>query len=298
MRGMIRALAVLICTGVIATPVSAQSSGLSQLFDRLGQTVERVMDDVGEAFEGDDHKVSWSQEADAFRWSGRMPAGGALEVKGINGTIEVERASGSEVVVTAQARGRRSDPQSVKVELVEHEGGLTFCAVYPTPDDARRENVCAPGSAGHMSVNRNDVEVTFHVQLPEGVSFVGRTVNGDIDAQDLDSDVDLETVNGDIEVSTAGFAQATTVNGSIDASLGSADSSDGLSFSTVNGSIDVDLPDNVDANLDAEWLNGGLESDLPIRLSGRMSRHSARGTLGDGGPDIKMSTVNGSIRIR
>ena len=42
---------------------------------------------------------------------------------------------------------------------------------------------------------------------------------------------------------------------------------------------------------------GGFESDLPFTLEGRMSRRSARGALGDGGAQIELKTVNGSIRI-
>jgi DUF4097 and DUF4098 domain-containing protein YvlB len=88
------------------------------------------------------------------------------------------------------------------------------------------------------------------------------------------------------------------VNGSIDAVVGSADLGDGVSFSTVNGSISLDLNDAVDADVDASWLNGSFETDLPFALQGRLSRRSARGVLGDGGPRLELSTVNGSIRIR
>ena len=71
----------------------------------------------------------------------------------------------------------------------------------------------------------------------------------------------------------------------------------GVSFSTVNGSISLDLPDDVDADLDATWVNGRLEADLPFELIGRISRRSARGVLGDGGPELNLKTVNGSINV-
>ena len=149
-----------------------------------------------------------------------------------------------------------------------------------------------------MNTSRNDVEVRFRVQVPRGVHFIGRTVNGSVEALELDSDVTLVTVNGDIDVSTSGYAEAETVNGSIEAAMGSTAPGDGLSFSTVNGSISIDVPDDLDADLDASWLNGGLESELPILLDGRMNRRSAQGRLGDGGPPLELATVNGSIRIR
>jgi hypothetical protein len=232
---------------------------------------------------------------EAFAWRGPMPAGGILEIKGVNGSVHAVRASGSEVVVTATIRGRRSDPATVRVERVEHDGGITFCAVYPTPSGAE-ENVCAPGDGGRMNTRRNDVAVEFQVEVPRGVPFHGRTVNGSVEAADLESDVVAHTVNGSVGVSTTGSALARTVNGSIEARMGVAPTGE-ADFETVNGRIELDFPDDMDAELDVRWLNGGLDSELPITL-GRMGRGHATGTLGRGGPTIRIKTVNGSIRIR
>jgi hypothetical protein len=237
------------------------------------------------------------QVADGFSWRGSIDSGDVLEIKGVNGPIIVERASGSQIEVTAEAEGRRDDARTVTIERVEHAGGITLCAVYPTPEGGP-DNYCAPGDDGHMNVDKNDVQVSFHVLLPEGVTFHGRTVNGDVQAMGLDSDVLLTTVNGGVVLSTTGRAEATTVNGSIEAAFGESDFGGGLTFSTVNGSITLDVPDNIDANLDASWLNGELDSDLPFTLQGRMAKGHARGVIGDGGPLLSLSTVNGSIRLR
>jgi hypothetical protein len=232
----------------------------------------------------------------SYEWRGAMPAGGTLEIKGVNGTLHVRSAGGSEVVVSARLRGRRSDPATVRVERVEHAGGLTFCAVYPTPS-GERANSCEPGEGGRMNTRRNDVEVEFNVEVPAGVPFRGRTVNGSVNALDLDSDVDVATVNGSVEVSTTRGAQARTVNGSIEARFGGPLRQD-ASFETVNGRITLAVPRDLNANLEARWLNGGLESDIPISMSGRMGRGRATGTLGSGGATLRLVTVNGSIRIR
>ncbi len=294
MKGWMRMGFALVAMVALATPASAQDDGLARVLDRLGRTVDRVMDNLGEAFADGD--VVWSEQAEAFAWTGRLERGGTLEIKNINGSIRVVAAEGDQIQVTARTRARRSDPESVTVEMVEYRGGLTICAVYPTPPSSRRDNECAPGSGGHMDTHRNDVRVDFTVRVPRGVPFHGRSVNGSIEALDLASDVELVTVNGDVEVSTSGSASAQTVNGSIAAVMGVFD--EDAQFSTVNGSIELDVPDDIDADLDAEWLNGGLESDIAIRIDGRMGRRSARGTLGEGGPRLEIKTVNGSIRIR
>jgi hypothetical protein len=237
------------------------------------------------------------QSATDYRWTGRLSTGESIEIKGINGSITVGPASGSEIVVTAETRARKSDPSSVHIERVEHRGGLTFCAVYPTPTGSL-ENRCAPGSEGRMNTRDNDVTVDFHLEVPAGIDVVTRTVNGGIEIRDLENDVLANTVNGDVEISTTGFAEAETVNGSIDAWIGQQDLRSGASFTTVNGSIDLDLNDDVDADVSASWLNGDFESDLSFALQGRLSRRSAHGTLGRGGPTLELTTVNGSIRIR
>lgn len=233
-----------------------------------------------------------SQEGE-FRWEGRIDRGDAIEIKGVNGDIVAERGSGSSVEVVAEKRARRSDPDGVRIEVVEHSGGVTVCAVYPG-----RDNRCEPGDGGKNSVRDNDVQVTFLVRVPDGVDFHGRTVNGDVRAADLASDVAAATVNGGIELSTSGSAAAETVNGSIRATMNSHDWAGTLAFETVNGSISLDVPDDLDADVDASWVNGGLETDLPFTVQGRMSRRHAEGALGAGGPDIELTTVNGSIRIR
>ena len=236
-----------------------------------------------------------AQEVADFVWRGSVGTGQTVEIKGLNGAIVAERAAGEEIEVRAEKRARRSDPSEVRVEVVEHAGGVTLCAVYPSSRGV--ENTCEPGSGGHNNVRNNDVRVTFYVSVPEGVGFLGSTVNGDVEVRDLASDVVASSVNGDIEISTTGFAEARTVNGSIDAAMERYDIEAGLSFSTVNGRISLDLPNDVDADVDAKWVNGRLEAALPLELVGRVSRRSVQGVLGEGGPKLRMQTVNGSIHV-
>ena len=307
MRWIARTLLVVTLAAIVPPPQAAAQSDerLERIARRIERSVDRIVavsvrlaerakDRVDREYR---NRVVWTQESDDFRWTGRLARGQILEIKGVNGDVFVERAAGDEIEVRATLQGRRDDPRDVRIERVEHEEGLTFCAVYPTPR-GKRENYCGAGSDGRMSVERNDVEVRFEVTLPAGVDFAGKTVNGDVEAEDLGSDLALQTVNGDVVLSTTGFAEATTVNGSIDAVMGAAELADGLKFTTVNGSITLDVDDDVSADIEAKWVNGSLDTDLPFRVHGRMSRTSARGSLGEGGPLLSLSTVNGSIRLR
>ncbi|HSJ24738.1 MAG TPA: DUF4097 family beta strand repeat-containing protein [Longimicrobiales bacterium] len=233
---------------------------------------------------------------ETWTWNRGLAAGQTLEIKGINGAIRAQPASGGEVRVTAVKTARRGNVSTVNMEVVEHAGGVTICAVYPTPNSARRPNECRPGSEGSMSVQNNDVQVEFTVHVPRGVNFVARTVNGAVQARDLTGDVEARTVNGAIDVVTAGRARGGTVNGAVNVTMGRADWD--ISFETVNGAVTLYLPDNINANVRARTVNGGIETDFPLTVQGRFGRRSIEGTLGSGGRSLEVSTVNGGIFLR
>ncbi|HEY5906790.1 MAG TPA: DUF4097 family beta strand repeat-containing protein [Vicinamibacteria bacterium] len=234
--------------------------------------------------------------AEDFRWQGKVAAGKTVEIKGINGGIEARAASGSEVLVTATKRGRDRELDEVKIEMIEHEGGVTVCAIYPSRK-ASRPNQCLAGE-GHSSNSDNQVQVEFEVQVPRGVHFVGRTVNGGVEAVDLPADAFAYTVNGGVKVTAGGEVRAETVNGSIRASMGRADGREPLSFKTVNGGITVELPASVEADVHAETVNGGIETDFPLTVKGKWVGRRIDGQIGAGGRRLELATVNGSIALR
>jgi hypothetical protein len=235
--------------------------------------------------------------AEDFRWHGFVPTGSAVEIKGVNGDVKAVAGSGPDVEVVAVRKGRRNDPEEVRIEVVEHGRGTTLCAVYPSrPGD--RPNECKPGDEGRMNVQNNDVNVTFTVRVPPGVLFTGRTVNGDVEADALASAVSLKTVNGSASFSTSSYGEASTVNGSIRGAMGATDWTADLDFTTVNGSITLDLPGNLSTTISARTVNGDITTDFPMTVTGRVNPRRLDGTIGAGGRTISLDTVNGSVRLR
>jgi hypothetical protein len=236
--------------------------------------------------------------AQDFNWHGRIAAGKRLEVRGVNGDVRAVLATGAEAVVNARKHAHRSDPEEVEIKVVESETGVTICAVYPTPPRARHENTCEPGDHWSSSTENNDVVVDFEVQVPAGVEFNGQTVNGQMSAEGLKADVRASTVNGSVRVTTTGLAEASTVNGSVYAEMGRANWNDELEFSTVNGGITLILPGKLDTDVRATTVNGEIESDYPLTITGRFGPRRLRGTIGAGGRALNLSTVNGEIRLK
>jgi Putative adhesin len=235
--------------------------------------------------------------AQDFTWAGAIPQGRAIEIKGVNGDVRAEPSGSNQVEVVAVKSARRDDPASVRIQMVPHDGGVTICAVYPSRDGAR-PNECAPGDGGRNNVQNNDVTVRFTVRVPAGVTFIGKTVNGDIEATRLNGDVALETVNGSVTFSTTGGGRARTVNGSIRGEMGRADWSETLSMNTVNGSITLTLPATLSTDVRASTVNGEISADFPITVQGKISRRRLEGTIGGGGRTLALESVNGSITLK
>jgi hypothetical protein len=232
-----------------------------------------------------------------FSWHGQLAPGQSIEIRGVNGSIRAEKASGTEVMVEASKFARHSDVRSVTVQVVPHGEGVTICAVYPS-NDWGRPNECAPGSGGRMNTNNNDVRVEFTVRVPAGVRFIGRSVNGEVQADSLTSDVVANTVNGKIRIGTSGWVEAKTVNGSISARMGQTAGTRPIELETVNGGIDLELPPAMNATLHASTVNGSISTDFPLMIHGKLTGREITGAIGQGGPELNLRTVNGSIDLR
>jgi hypothetical protein len=234
--------------------------------------------------------------AEDFEWRGALERGKVIEVSGVRGSIEAAPAPDGTIVVTAVKRGKRSDPEEVVFKVVEHGEGVTICAVYPSP---RRgpENDCRPGG-GRNNTDNTDVEVTWTVRVPSGVRFMGRTVNGGVTARGLDADVEVYAVNGDLLISTSGWASGSTVNGAIEARLATTAWSGNADFETVNGDITIELPREPSVEVDATTVNGSMSTDFPLSIRTRMGSRRLRGTMGEGGRILSLTSVNGDLRLR
>lgn len=228
-------------------------------------------------------------------WEGALEAGKTLEIKGVNGRIEAGRASGETAHVSFRKQGTHDDPNEVRIDVVTHSGGVTICAVYPTPS-GEPPNVCEPGLGGRMNVEDNDVSVDFTIELPEGVDLKVLNVNGDVEAEGIRSNAFLTTVNGDVRLSTSELGTGTTVNGDIDASLGLSDFDRDLSFVTVNGNVTVTLRASVNARVTCTTVNGTLSSDFTMMTD--PNARTMTETLGSGGSSISLTAVNGDVRVR
>ncbi len=185
---------------------------------------------------------------------------------------------------------------------------MTICAVYPERRSSRRSSrrsepyECRPGGwRNNVNIDDVDVDVDFEVRVPSGVRFTGRTISGDVEAEDLGAFVLARTVSGDIYVSTSDLADAVTVSGSIEVAMGRADWSGDLEFHTVSGDITISFPESLNTKIEFESLSGDMDSDFPITITSRRNRWIGgriSGTIGEGGRSLSLKTVSGDVRLQ
>jgi DUF4097 and DUF4098 domain-containing protein YvlB len=238
-----------------------------------------------------------STDSKAFSWSGKIPVSSWIRIKNLNGDIEVVASEGSTVEVTAEKRWDRGNPADVRFEILKDGDNVTICALW----DNFREAYCDEDSYNHRgnSSRRDDVHVYFKVKLPKGVRVLASAVNGSVDISGARAQVKAGSVNGEVVVSTStGPVSASSVNGSVRVNMESLESTEAMSFSSINGSVSLTLPASFDAELNMSTVNGRVRSDFPITLEGRIDPRRMRGTIGKGGRQVKLSTVNGNIELR
>jgi DUF4097 and DUF4098 domain-containing protein YvlB len=253
------------------------------------------------------------QDAETWRWEGRVDAGKWVRIYNLNGGIEFSASPDNQVHIIAEKNTRRGDARDVYFEVVQSGGNLTVCAIF------YEDTNCEEDSYRSRSRNneQNRVSVDMRVQLPRNTRWQASTVNGGVAVRDGGDEVVAKSVNGGVSVSQArgpvrassvngsvtvstseGPVNASTVNGSVMARMERLSGEEDMSFTTVNGQVRIEVPKDFDADVRFDTMNGSISSDFPIKLSGRFGPRHAEGTIGKGGRNIRARSVNGSVVLR
>ena len=151
------------------------------------------------------------------------------------------------------------------------------------------------------SRENNHARVDFIVKVPRNLQFAGYNVNGSVNAQNMGRPAKVATVNGSVDVSGASWVSAKSVNGAVHVSMGSSDWDGALKISSVNGSITLNMPADLNAEVHFSSVNGNLSTDFPLTVQGGYGygpgHKNMSGTIGSGGRELDVSTVNGSLTI-
>jgi hypothetical protein len=217
-----------------------------------------------------------------MRWTGHLPAGRAIEVRTVSGTIRatVARGDSAEIEARPVQSGGDGPPHVV---FTEDARGI----VARVETDDRHGCDC--------DRDRRDDVVDFDVRVPSGVRLVAHSVRGSVEIDGVSGALEARTVDGSIRLRSATAARARTVNGSITATFRAADLESDTELDTVNGRVQVTLPAGANADLSASTLNGEVRVEFP--LEGSVEPRRVHGSVGHGGRELRLRTVNGNIDV-
>lgn len=208
---------------------------------------------------------------------------------GKNGGVRVVGGSRSDTLVRARvvAYGdTQADADAlVKQVQVSTEGGRV------TTSGPERQSERGRGS-------RRGWHVSFEVWTPSKANVSARTTNGGISIADVTGTVGFDAVNGGVTLSrVAGDVRGQTVNGGVNVVLsGDRWEGSGLEARTTNGGVRVTVPDGYSCQLSVATVNGGVRTDFPLTVQGRIDKRLEL-PLGSGGAPVRISTTNGGVHL-
>ena len=124
-----------------------------------------------------------------------------------------------------------------------------------------------------------------------------KTSGGRIAIEHAGGGVWAKTSGGDIAVSSAKAVEAKTSGGTIELALTGQPEEDSQ-LTTSGGSINVHLPSDVALDVAGSTSGGRVRLHDALAFRGDASKKSISGSLNDGGPELRMRTSGGSIRLQ
>ena len=235
----------------------------------------------------------WKNSNQSFPFN----ANGRFSLDNVKGRIEIHGWSSNAVVIATAIHGKTGESvEAVKLNIDSAPDEATIHTEQPSSTTG------FPWSWPWFKNSRfNDASVDYIVHLPRHSRLADiSSVNGQIEIDGVTSDIAASTVNGDMQIEDAADnLKLSTVNGQINAAMSRLGDGQSVSLDAVNGRIELTVPENADARFSASTINGGISSEFPalkVKKEFPVSKH-LKGTLGNGDGSVKVSTVNGGVKI-
>jgi hypothetical protein len=236
----------------------------------------------------------------------------SLEIDNVWGSIEVvgTNSDQAQLVVNKTIRAESKDKleqarKEVTLDITEQAGSLKLYVNGPFRCH------CDDG-CGHREFDGYIVKMDFQLQVPRDIDIKVKTVNeGRVLARDINGNFLVRNVNGDVEMDNiAGSGNVHTVNGPVKVTF-RQNPRENSDFRTVNGPVELRFAQGLAADFRFKTFNGSIYSDFPVTAlpvhaieeehhGAKVVFHADRYTgvrVNSGGPEIKVETLNGEIRI-
>ncbi len=207
------------------------------------------------------------------KFNATLPARSTLRVMNLSGDVVATAGRQFSAVctttVTASTRARAEEILGNTRTIQIRDGDeVTLESRWPETPSAGGGRGVWSSSRGDLRSNRcRDCRITmrYEVVVPPGVTAFLRTVNGDVQVQDVDGELDVQSVNGNAVVrGSRRGVRAQTVNGKVDVVAAASPAGSVVELKTVSGSVLLTLPKEARFDLSATSMNGSIESTFPL----------------------------------
>ena len=210
-------------------------------------------------------------------------AGAHVEVRGINGTVDIETAAGAtaEVHVTRLARNR-DDLEYHKIFVEQTANG----------------GLVVRGEEKNNDHGEHQVRHRVSLRLPRAIDLKVSGVNGRSTVGPVDGPIEMSGINGAVEVGQAvGYANINGINGHVKVNIVRL-SERGIHVSGVNGGVEIGFAEDLNADVEVTGINGRVNADVPnVTVMGKLERNQFRAKIGAGGTPININGINGSVKL-
>lgn len=226
--------------------------------------------------------------------------------------------SREERLVSVPAAGAVVDVQLARGDVYVSRGGAGVVRIVLETLPGRGGMRPAPGSLavvertaqgvriGATDAGRGTHGVRLVLEVPESVAVRVQLERGDVSVAGTTGVLELSTARGDVRLDDIrGSALVDVMNGNVRATFRELDPTRANIFATLNGNVDLVLPLDAALELDVRCRGCRLAEALPgralrrTRLAGPESDPvvALYGTVGGGGPQLRVFTWNGEVRI-
>lgn len=224
--------------------------------------------------------------SDETRKSFELKPGTRVEVRGINGRVEIQTSDTN----TAEVYVRRTadNPASLRrreMIIEQTSDGLLV-----------RSKQNHLGIWDHLFGSEPKEEVT--IKAPRAIALLLKGINGRVTTGEIDGPLEAKGINGRVELGAASeYAEISGINGGVVVGLKQLGER-GARLSGINGGIELRLANGLNADFTSRGMNGNVRSEISevtVDKDNHGSRYSAH--IGEGGAPITLSGINGNVRL-
>ena len=161
------------------------------------------------------------------------------------------------------------------------------------------ESVSGEMNIWDITAKEADISTTsgrVNTEIKGCETFEFNSVSGDIEADIEAASVHAATTSGRIVLGglTGGFA-AESISGDISADFAAL--TEDVKVDNTSGSVSLTVPGDSGFSLEYDTTSGSFHSDLPVTMT-ESSPTNIEGSVGEGGPIVRVNTISGGLTIQ